>query len=55
MRKLLKKYNLIEWGGDYKRAYDPMHVTFKFELNATKVKAEMKRMGITPSGIIKPS
>jgi len=53
MRALLKKYNLIEWGGDYKRVYDPMHLTFKEGVNATKVKADMKRLGITPSGIIK--
>lgn len=54
MRKLLKKYRLLEWGGDYKRFYDPMHLVIK-EPKVAQVKAEMKRLGITPSGRIKPT
>ena len=52
MRQLLKKYRLLEWGGDYKRFWDPMHLVIK-RPNVAQVKAEMKALGITPSGRIK--
>ena len=52
MRGLLKKYKLLEWGGDYKNFYDPMHlVIVKPDVNA--VKREMLRLGITPAGNFK--
>ena len=53
MRRLLRKYKLLEWGGDYKRFYDPMHLVIK-EPNVAQVKAEMQKIGITASGRIKP-
>jgi hypothetical protein len=52
MRRLLKKYRLLEWGGDYKNFWDPMHLVIK-EPNVAQVKREMLRLGITPSGNIK--
>lgn len=52
MRRLLKKYHLLEWGGDYKRFYDPMHLVIK-NPNAKQVRAEMKQLGITAAGNIK--
>ena len=52
MRKLLRKYKLLEWGGDYKRFYDPMHLVI-FDPNVAAVKREMLRLGITPSGGLK--
>jgi hypothetical protein len=51
-RSLLKKFKLLEWGGDYKRAWDPMHVVIKVN-DVKAVKAEMKRLGITATGAIK--
>ena len=52
MRALLKKYRLLEWGGDYKKFFDPMHLTLHTP-DVKLVKAEMARLGITPSGRIK--
>lgn len=51
-RALLRKYKLLEWGGDYKKHWDPMHVVIK-EPNVKQVKAEMARLGITPAGNFK--
>ena len=51
MRQLLKKYKLLEWGGDYKKFYDPMHIVIKTP-NVTTVKSEMKRLCITSTGNI---
>lgn len=53
MRRMLKRWKLLEWGGDYKTFYDPMHITFKYGVTVDDVKAEMKRMGITALGHIK--
>lgn len=52
MKALLRKYNLLEWGGTYKNFYDPMHLCLNTN-DVAKVKAEMKRLGITASGKIK--
>lgn len=52
MRALLKKYHLLEWGGDYKKFFDPMHLTLHTP-DVKLVRAEMARLGITPSGRIK--
>lgn len=52
MRSMLKKYRLLEWGGNYKNFYDPMHFVIKTP-SVAAVKAEMKRLGITPSGRVK--
>ena len=52
MRRLLRKYRLLEWGGDYKRFYDPMHLVIKSP-DVKGVRDEMKRLRITPSGRIK--
>ena len=46
LKRLLKKYRLLEWGGNYRTFWDPMHFTFKYGVNAATVKAEMKRLGI---------
>lgn len=53
MRALLRKYRLLEWGGDYKNFYDPMHLVIHTP-DVKLVKGEMKRLGILPSGKIKP-
>lgn len=52
MRSMLRRFNLLEWGGDYKNFYDPMHLVIKTP-SVAAVKAEMKRLGITPTGRIK--
>lgn len=51
MKKLLRKYKLLEWGGNYKNFYDPMHLVIKTP-NIDLVKKEMKRLGITSTGRI---
>jgi hypothetical protein len=52
MRSMLKQFKLLEWGGHYKNFYDPMHFVIK-NPDVNEVKAEMKRLGITPTGRIK--
>ena len=52
MRGLLKKYKLLEWGGNYQNFYDPMHVVIKTP-NVALVKREMLRLGITAAGNIR--
>lgn len=52
LKALLRKYKLLEAGITYRNFVDPMH----FVLDTTDVgliKAEMKRLGITPTGTIK--
>jgi len=51
MKKLLRKYKLLEWGGNYKNFYDPMHLVIKTP-NIDLVEKEMKRLGITSTGRI---
>ena len=53
MRRLLRKYRLLEWGGDYKRFYDPMHLVIRTP-DVAAVRKEMRRLGISPAGRIKP-
>lgn len=45
MKALLAKYNLLEWGGNYTRFYDPMHVTFKYGVTSAQIKAAIKGLG----------
>ena len=52
MKKLLRKYKLLEWGGNYKNFYDPMHLVIKTP-NIALVKREMKRLNITSTGRIR--
>lgn len=52
MKRLLRQYSMLEWGGTYERFYDPMHLVIK-EPNVSQVKAEMKKLGILPSGKIR--
>ena len=52
MKALLRKYKLLEWGGNYKNFFDPMHLTIRTP-SVDLVKLEMKRLGITASGRIK--
>ena len=52
MKRLLRQYNLLEWGGNYKNFYDPMHFVIKTP-NVALVKKEMKRLGITSTGRIR--
>ena len=52
MKRLLNQYKLLEWGGNYKNFYDPMHLVIKTP-NVTLVKNEMKRLGITSTGRIR--
>jgi hypothetical protein len=54
MRALLRKYRLLEWGGDYKKFYDPMHLVIDTP-DPKLVKSEMSRLGITPTGRVKPA
>lgn len=49
MKRLLNQYKLLEWGGNYKNFYDPMHLVIKTP-NVALVKREMKRLGITATG-----
>ena len=51
MRRMLRRWNLLEWGGDYKNFYDPMHLVIKTNKVAV-VKAEMRRMKIRSNGKI---
>lgn len=53
LRKMLRKYHLLEWGGDYRTFYDPMHFVIDTP-SVTAVKAEMKRLSIRPDGTLKP-
>lgn len=52
MKRLLNQYKLLEWGGNYKNFYDPMHLVIKTP-SVAAVKTEMKRLGITATGRIK--
>lgn len=52
MRALLRKYRLLEWGGDYKKFFDPMHLVIHTP-DVKLVKSEMDRLGITATGRIK--
>lgn len=52
MRALLRKYRLLEWGGDYKSFYDPMHLVIKTS-SVKSVRDEMARLGIRPDGTLK--
>ena len=52
MRALLRKYKLLEWGGDYRSFWDPMHLVIETP-NVKSVKSEMARLGITANGFIK--
>ena len=49
-RALRRKYDLLEWGGDYQRFYDPMHYTFHFGVTAEDVKRRIRSMKIRPDG-----
>ena len=46
LKRLRRKYHLLEWGGDYRNFYDPMHWTFKHGVTKAQIIAEMKRLGI---------
>ena len=52
MKQLLKKYKLLEWGGNYQHFYDPMHFVITTP-NVALVKREMLRLGITAAGNIR--
>ena len=52
LRRLLKKYRLLEWGGDYQKFVDPMHFTFKFGVKAGEIRMQMKALGIDSDGRI---
>jgi hypothetical protein len=54
MKALLRKYKLLEWGGNYRNFWDPMHLCIHTP-DVALVKKEMKRLGITASGKIKRS
>lgn len=47
LKRLLKKYHLLEAGINYKNFWDPMHYTFKYGVTPYHVKSEIKRLGIT--------
>ena len=52
LKRLLKKYHLLEAGITYKNFWDPMHFVIETP-SVAAVKAEMKRLGITPTGRVK--
>jgi len=52
IKRLLRQYKLLEWGGNYKNFYDPMHFVIKTP-NVALVKREMLRLGITAGGNIR--
>ena len=52
MRRLLRKYRLLEWGGNYRNFWDPMHLVIKTP-DIVAVRDEMRRLGITPAGRFK--
>ena len=52
MKRLLRQYSMLEWGGNYRNFYDPMHVVIK-RANVAAVKVQMKKLGILPSGKIR--
>ena len=52
LKRLLKKYRLLEAGITYKSFWDPMHFVIDTP-SVTAVKAEMKRLGIRPNGTLK--
>ena len=52
MKRLLNQYSMLEWGGNYKNFYDPMHLVIK-QANVAAVKVQMKKLGILPSGRIR--
>ena len=52
MKVLLRKYKLLEWGGNWKNFYDPMHLLVK-KPDVAAVKREMLRLGVTASGNIR--
>ena len=52
LRRLLRKYKLLEWGGDYRNFWDPMHFVIK-DPDVVGVRNEMKRLGITATGKFK--
>lgn len=49
MKRLLRQYSMLEWGGNYKNFYDPMHLVIK-QPNVAAVEVQMKKLGILPSG-----
>lgn len=49
MKRMLRQYSMLEWGGNYKNFYDPMHFVIK-QPNVALVKAQMKKLGILSSG-----
>lgn len=52
LKRMLKRWRLLEAGIDYKNFWDPMHFVIDTP-SVTAVKAEMKRMGIDAKGRIK--
>lgn len=50
LRILRRRFRLLEWGGDYKNFYDPMHWTFKYGVSVADIQREMKRIKIKPNG-----
>lgn len=53
LKRLLKKYRLLEAGITYTRFLDPMHYTFKHGVGTAAVLAEIKKLGIGPNGAVK--
>ena len=52
LKRLLRKYKLLEAGITYRNFIDPMHYVIK-QPNVAQVKAEMKRLGISSTGSIR--
>jgi hypothetical protein len=52
LKRMLKRWRLLEAGIDYKNFWDPMHFVIDTS-NVAVVKAEMARMGIDAKGRIK--
>lgn len=50
LRRLRKRYPLLEWGGDYTTFRDPMHWTFRKGVTVAQIRAAMKAAGISDTG-----
>lgn len=46
LRRLRRRFRLLEWGGDYKRFRDPMHWTPKYGVTFADIAREIKRLGL---------
>jgi hypothetical protein len=52
MKRILKIYSILNWGGDWSPAYwDPMHLELKAGTNLGNVAFITEKLGISQSGV----